>query len=65
MMFDSALAASQIEQKSNSVCSLDIHFLVHMKYVHGNYQVKQSSWQAVLDQDLLLLVQLGNQLRLE
>lgn len=41
-----------------------IHILKHVKYAH-TIKWAHSFWQAVLDQDLLFLVQLGNQVLLE
>lgn len=40
------------------------HKLKHVKYA-ARYQVVHSLWRAVLDQDLLLLVQTGDQVQLE
>lgn len=40
------------------------HSVKHVKYA-ARYQVVHSLWRAVLDQDLLLLVQTGDQVQLE
>lgn len=77
-MFDSTLTASQIEQKlKNSLWTLTFknstyfHTVDPFSRTHvecacklANYQEVRSSCQAVLDQGLLSLVQLGNQLQL-